>query len=185
MRAVASRRQAGQAMSEFAVAGTVLITLLVGIAQMGVIYYALLSVQSGSREGARVASENPGDTGLFSGANSPTSPGSHVCTGTGDPIKACKAVFNSTHSGTSGGLITPANLTVTLTGSAFPGSTAAKCPGNTGTSDGVISVVVSYNAPIFVPLLGGALSTGGNGTYRTVTSTVQTRVEPCINTNGG
>jgi hypothetical protein len=185
MRAVDQRGQRGQALSEFAIAGTILITLLVGLAQMGVIYYALLSVQSGSREGARVASENPGDTGLFSGANSPTSPGSHTCTGTGDPIKACKAVFNSTHGGAAGGLITPANMTVTLTGSTFPGSTGAKCPGNTGTTDGQVKVVVSYNAPIFVPLLGSALSTAGNGSYRTVTSTVQTRVEPCINTNGG
>lgn len=182
MRAV-DRRQRGQALPEFALASTFLVTLLVGIAQLGTIYYALLAVQSGAREGARVAAASPGNTGLFSGANSPATPGSHTCTGPGDAVKACKAVYNSTHGGTLGGLITPANMTVTLQGSAFGTSVAAACPAGTGTTDGMVTVTVNYNAALFVPIVNTIFATGTNN-YRTVSSSVKARVEPCINTGG-
>lgn len=183
MRAIV-RAQRGQAMPEFALASTFLVTLLVGIAQLGTIYYAQLAVQTGAREGARVVVSNPGNTGMYSGANSPSSPGSHTCTGAADPVKACKAVFNSTHGGTLGGLISPSNLTVTLGGSSFRSTVATTCPSGTGTSDGLITVTVAYNAPLFVPIVNSIFATGSNN-YRTVTSIVKGRVEPCINTGGG
>ena len=158
----------------------ILVYLLVGAAQVGVIYYTLISVQTGAREGARVAASNPGDTHLFTTPNSPTA--SHTCT-TSDTIKACKAVYNSTHSA-FGGLIDQNSLSVSIGGLLFPGGTPAQCaliPNST--SDGEVSVTVSYNAPVFIPFLNRVFATGANN-YRTVSSTVIVRVEPCESTNG-
>ena len=50
-------------------------------------------------------------------------------------------------------------------------------------SDGEVIVTVSYNAPVFVPLLGALLSTPGHS-YRTVTATARVRVAPCNETKG-
>lgn len=174
------QRQRGQALVEMALSLLVLILLVSGAAQIGVIYYTLLSVDSAARESARVASENPGNTGV-----TPNGTGAHACTPVGgDPLLACKAAVNSTHNGVLGGLVDPQKLDVNLSWVPFPGSTAAKCRGAVGTSDGVVTVAVSYNAPIFLPIVGPIFATGTNP-YRTVTGTETIRVEPCDNTSGG
>jgi Flp pilus assembly protein TadG len=183
MRAKLKGASRGQAVTEFALIAIVLVMLLIGAAQLATIYYALVSVDTAAREGARVASEQPGNTTLFSSPNSPGSPGSHTCTtGAGQP-NACKAVFNSTRK-SLGGIINANNMDATLTGSTYPSVTATTCPQTgTGTSDGLVTVAVSYDAPIFLPIIGPMLSTNGTN-HHTVKASVQIRVEPCINTNG-
>jgi Flp pilus assembly protein TadG len=191
MRAVSRRRlpsrlrSRGQALVELSLAAVVLVTLVVGSAQVALLYYDQMSVSTGAREAAVIAAENPANTGLFTAPNSPTSPGSHTCSGTGDAILACAAAFNSTHGGTFGGLITTSNLSVSLAGAKYTGSSPVVCTGfaSPSTSDGTVTVTVTYNAPIFVPFVGAVLATSGQ-TYRTMTSTVTVRVEPCDVTKG-
>ena len=172
----------GQALTEFALAATILLTLLVGVAQVAVIYFALVAVDTAAREGARVASEQPGNTTTFS---SPLAGGSHTCTTASSEPNACKAVYNSTRSAL-GGLIKESNLNTTIVASVFPGAwpPAACAQPPKGPSDGFVTVRVAYDVPIFVPIVGSLLSTGGTN-HRTVASTVEMRVEPCINTNNG
>jgi Flp pilus assembly protein TadG len=173
-------RQRGQALVEFALSMLLLLLLVGGAAQIGVIYYTLLSVDSAARESARVASENPGNTGV-----TPNVTGAQPCTPLGgDTRLACKAAVNSTHNGVFGGLVDPTQLDVNLSWASFAGSTAKSCPGGVGTSDGVVTVAVSYNAPIFLPIVGPIFATGTNP-YRTVTGTEIIRVEPCNTTFGG
>ena len=171
----------GQSLVEFAFTAPILMFLLVGVAQVGVLFFTQIAVATGAREGARVAAENPGNTGMFPAP--PSLPTNHSCS-SADPVYACKAVYNSTNQAL-GGLITTNNLVVTLTGSTYPAgsSEAPQCTGNRGTSDGVVAVSVSYRAPVFLPLLNGIFSDLGQN-YRTVSSTVKVRVEPCESTNG-
>jgi hypothetical protein len=159
----------------------VLTVLLVGAAQVGVIYYDSLSVATAAREAARVASENPQSSGLFSSPNSPSAPGAHTCAGAGDSNVVCAAAYKSTYQ--PGALLDPTQLAVRLQGSVFSGSAPASCPAGSSTSDGVVTVTASYNVPIFVPLLNQVLATP-NQSYRTVTTTVSVRVEPCDVTVG-
>jgi hypothetical protein len=165
---------------EFAMTAPILMFLLVGVAQVGVLYFTQIAVATAAREGARIAAENPGNTTLFA---NPASPGPPVnCSGSS--IYACQAIYNSTHNGNYGGLIDPTQfLGVTLTGSVYPGSSPVQCVSARGTSDGVVTVAVSYRAPVFIPLLNGIFSDQGQN-YRTVSTTVSVRVEPCESTNG-
>jgi len=178
--------QAGQNVVEFALVATFLILLVGGIAQFGMVYNVLISVQTAARESARVAAMNPRNTGLFSSPYTPAAPrGSgtpYTCSGPSDPILACKAAYNSTHQ-TLGGLIDPTTFVVSLSAATFPGNPSPGTCGGIGTNDGVVTVSISYNAPLFVPIIGQMLSTGGNN-YRTVTSVSIIRVEPCANTSG-
>jgi TadE-like protein len=163
----------------------VLLTFLVGIAQVGLLYYDQMSVDTGAREAGRVAAENPGNTGLFSGAYAPSLPRSsaYACAGSGDPILTCQAAYTSTNNGPLGGLIVPANLGVGFAGSVYPGGSPVVCTQGTGTSDGEVIVTVTYNAPVFVPFLGALLATPGHS-YRTVKASVRVRVAPCNETKG-
>ncbi len=170
----------GQGLVEFAGALFFLLVLICGVAQVGVFYYTLMTVETAAREAARVASENPKDTGLFSSPNSPGTPRAtpYQCTSSSDPILACQAAYNSTHNAL-GGLINESNLTVSLEGSKYPGSSPSTCPQGTGTTDGEVLVNVTYSAPVFVPLVGAYFS-GLNP----LKGTVQIRVEPCTSTIG-
>jgi hypothetical protein len=168
---------------EFAFTAPILLFLLVGVAQVGVLYFTQIAVETGAREGARVAAEKPANTALFPATPTlPNSSGSSCSPA--DARLACKAVYNSTNK-TLGGLITTSNLTVTLTGSTYPTGSgeAGQCPGPVGISDGVVSVFVSYQAPVFIPLLNGVFSDPVQN-YRTVSSTVKIRIEPCASTSG-
>jgi Flp pilus assembly protein TadG len=182
LRRVGRNESRGQSMVEFALTAPILMFLLVGTAQVGVLYFTQIGVETAAREGARVAAENPGNTGIFPApASLPTS---HSCSGPGDTILACEAVYNSTNQAL-GGLIKTSTLVVTLTGSTYPTSSAEapQCAGPSGISDGVVAVFASYRAPVFIPLLNDIFSDPGQN-YRTVSSTVKIRVEPCASTNG-
>lgn len=172
-------RSRGQALVELSLAAVMLVTLVVGSAQVALLYYDQMSVSTSAREAAVIAAENPANTGLFT---IPTSPTSHTCTGTGDAILACAAAYNSTHNA-FGGLITTSGLSVSLAGGTYAGSSPVVCTGYTTPSDGTVTVTVTYNAPIFVPFIGAVLATPGQS-YRTMTSNVTVRVEPCDITKG-
>ena len=72
MRAVKLRRRRsrGQALAEIALAGPLLLVLLVGSAQVGVIAYGNVTMDTAAREGARIASEAPVNATNFSAASS-------------------------------------------------------------------------------------------------------------------
>lgn len=180
------RHSRGQALTELALAAPLLLALLAGSAQVGVIYYDQISLDTAVREGARVAADSPASLGIFSAGSPKTSPGNvYTCTAS-DTKSACIAIFNSTQNGKFGGLISTGNLlNVTITASTFPGSTPATCLNGTSasTNDGLLAVHVEYQAPVFLPFVSRALSDSGQS-YRTVKSNVTVRVDPCSITNG-
>lgn len=70
MRAVRTRRRIrGQALAEFAIAAPLLLVLLVGSAQVGIIAYGNVTIDTAAREGARLASERPVNATTFSGTS--------------------------------------------------------------------------------------------------------------------
>jgi Flp pilus assembly protein TadG len=171
-------RSRGQALVELAIVLPLLLVLLVGGAQVAVIIYSDISVTNAAREAARTAADTPGNTGLFP---APVTSGKD-CTST-DARKACVAAYKSTNS--AFGLINPANFTVQLSSAQYPsGTTTPTCWGTAGSADdGLVTVTVSYQAPIFVPFVGTFLADTGKS-YRTVTNVVTQRINPCI-INGG
>lgn len=179
-------RYRGQALVELALMCPLLLGLLAGSAQVGVIYYDQLSLDTAVREGARVAVDHPGSLSIFSGGSPKSSPSNtHTCTSS-DTNVACSAIYSSTQNGKFGGLINTSNLiNVTITSSAFPGSTPGTCSGggSASTQDGLLTVHAEYQASVFLPFAAKYLADQGQ-TYRTVKSTVVVRVDPCSVTNG-
>ncbi|MFN2582257.1 MAG: TadE/TadG family type IV pilus assembly protein [Candidatus Dormibacteria bacterium] len=176
-------RSRGQSIVEFSLAGLFLVLVLVGAAQFGLVYYDSMAVETAAREATRVAAEQPVNSGLFSNPNSPSSPGQHICSGSADSNVVCAAAYKSTYK-LPDGLLDPTKLSVSMQASSFAGNTATTCPMGTGTSDGQVSVTVSFNAPLFVPFINTILGTDAGNTYHTVTSTTTIRVEPCDVTLG-
>ncbi len=172
------RRRSGQSLVEFAILAPILLVLVCGAAQVAVVVYSQISVTTASREAARTAAEYPKDSGLFP---APVSSGKD-CTST-DSRKTCVAAYKSTTN--TFGLVNPSNFTVKLTSSQYPSGTATPTCWNTSSTadDGLVTVTVSYHAPVFLPFVDKFLADSGQ-TYRTVTSTVVQRVDPCV-INGG
>jgi hypothetical protein len=135
-------------------------------------------VTNAAREAGRTAADNPKNAALFP---APVSTGKD-CTST-DTRKVCVAAYKSTN--TAFGLINPSNFTVKLGSSQYPsGSSTTTCSGTSGTADdGLVTVTVSYQAPIFVPFLSTFFADPGTS-YRTVTNVVTERINPCV-INGG
>ena len=171
------RRSRGQALVEFAIIAPLLLVLLTGAAQVAVVVYSQLAVDTAAREAARTGSDNPMDSQLFPAATTKN------CSSPTDARKACVAAFHS--SSRLFGLVNPANFTVNLSSQQFPtGSPTTACAGASGTADdGVITAQVSTHAPIFVPFVNRFFSDPGQP-YRTVSSSVDMRVSPCA-VNGG
>jgi hypothetical protein len=97
-------------------------------------------------------------------------------TGTSPPNPVCRAVWNS-----SGLLNGRTSFTVGIYPQSSSSLSSSSCPAGS-VPDGYVTVTVSYNAPVFIPLLDRLLSTS-TGVHK-VTSTVSDRVEPCALTNG-
>jgi Flp pilus assembly protein TadG len=172
-------RRRGQAVTELALVAPLLALLLVGGAQVGAIVYAQVTIDTAAREGARVGSEQPNNSGAYSGGQPAATP--VACSTTQTPSNpVCQAVWNA-----SGLLDGRSSFTVSVAPQTFPPPTASysppACP-NGSAADGYVTVTVSYNAPVFVPLLDRLFSTSPG--VHTVTATVRDRVEPCTLTNG-
>jgi Flp pilus assembly protein TadG len=170
-----SGRRGSQAQSlvELALVAPILLMLIVGGAQIGAILYSGVSVATAAQEGARVASEQPINSGAYTITGGVVAVGAGAtCPASGNPV--CAAVSQSK------------GLLSSVTTSVAPGTT----PG-TGTScttksvgDGYITVTVAADVPIFIPILNNILASSPGSTKRNVSSTVTVRVEPCTMTNG-
>ncbi|HZS14838.1 MAG TPA: TadE/TadG family type IV pilus assembly protein [Candidatus Dormibacteraeota bacterium] len=171
-------RRGGQALVEFAIIAPLLLVLVCGGAQVAVVVYSQIAVTTASREAARTAADNPKDSGLFP---APVTSGKD-CSST-DTRRACVAAYKSTTN--TFGLVNPTNFTVTLKSAQYPsGSSTTTCSGTSGTADdGLVTVTVSYQAPVFLPFIGTFFADSGKS-YRTVSNTVAQRVDPCV-INGG
>lgn len=202
---------AAQALVEFGLTAMVLLTLVVGIAQVGIILYANVTISSAARDGARVAASEPNTSTAFS-AGSPAS-SSVQCNGSNSSYTAgggadsnnpvCIAVDNS--SGVLGSGTTDPNCPASagsgctiIAGYGWPQGctwgTNCENPGDCPTKnslgdtispvpDGYIEITVQYRVPVIVPILSSLLSDPGTN-YRTVTSIVTERVNPCTMTLG-
>ena len=163
----------GQSLVELALVAPVLLVLIVGGAQIGALVYGGISVATAAEEGARVASEQPINSAAYIVSGSSTAVGTGAtCPAAGNPV--CAAVSQAK------GLLTSVSTTV-APGTA-PGS-GTGCPAQS-VGDGYITVTVSANVPIFIPLLNNLLANTPGGSYRTMSDTVTVRVEPCTLTIG-
>ena len=163
----------GQSLVELALVAPILLVLIVGGAQVGALVYGGISVATAAQEGARVASEQPINSAAYvvSGSSTAVGPGA-TCPAAGNPV--CAAVSQAK------GLLTSVNTTV-APGTA-PGSGTSCPPQSVG--DGYITVTVSTNVPIFIPILNNVLANAPGGSFRTMSDKVTVRVEPCTLTNG-
>lgn len=173
-----SRRQRrrggiGQSLVELALIGPLLLVLIVGGAQIGALVYGGISVATAAQEAARVASEQPINSGAYmvSGASTAVGPGA-TCPAAGNPV--CTAVSQAK------GLLT--SVSTTVAPGTTPGAGTGCQPKSVG--DGYITVTVAVNVPIFIPILNNLLASHPGGTYRTMSDTVTVRVEPCTLTVG-
>ena len=107
-RAGRTRWLRGQSLTELALVAPVLLALLGGTAQVGLISYDQVTLDTAVREGARVAADNPAGTGEFSNGVPAASP-TLTCT-TASTVLACKAIYDSTQKGIFGGLIDTSKL---------------------------------------------------------------------------
>lgn len=169
----------GQALVELAIAAPLLVLLLVGGAQVGAIVYAQVTVDTAAREGARVASQQPNRSGAYAGdVKMATEAAPVVCPSSGvstNPV--CNAVWNAS------GLLDGHSFVVKMWAEDVPAPAASgtNCPSGSVT-DGYIDVSVTYKAAVFVPMVDSFFATGPG--YRSVTTTVRNRVEPCTLTAG-
>ena len=163
----------GQSLVELALLAPVLLVLIVGGAQIGALVYGGISVATAAQEGARVASEQPIKSSAYvvSGSSTAVGPGA-TCPASGNPV--CAAVSQAK------GLLT--SVSTTIAPGTAPGSGTSCPPKSVG--DGYITVTVSANVPIFIPLLNNLLANTPGGSYRTMSDTVTVRVEPCTLTIG-
>jgi hypothetical protein len=157
-------------MLEFALIAPVLLVLVVGAAQLGAILYAGVSVASAAHDGAKVASEQP----INSGSLTPTAPGSGADCAISPANPVCLAVAQS-----SGWLSSP--LTKVAKGTIGAGGSGCQ---PSWVPDGYVTVTVSDDVPIFVPFLNDVLANNAGGKVRSISTTVTMRVEPCSMTAG-
>jgi Flp pilus assembly protein TadG len=167
------RTAIGQSLVELALIGPLLLVLIVGGAQVGALVYGGISVATAAQEAARVASEQPINSGAYiaSGTSSAVGPGAtcppannHVCAAAAQ----AKGLLNS--------------VSTTIAPGTTPGAGTGCPPQSVG--DGYITVTVAVNVPIFIPILNNVLASTPGGSYRTMSDTVTVRVEPCTLTNG-
>jgi Flp pilus assembly protein TadG len=163
-----------------AVAAPVLLALLMGIAQVGVIVYDQVTVDTAAREAARIGSEQPNGSQAYSNG-APVSSPYPTCPSSGTTTNpVCAAVWNDS------GWLNGQSMNVgiqPLPGA--PGATLSQsCQTNwpNSVADGYVQVTVSYDSPIFVPLIGQIFQSSPG--VRRVSAVVSARVEPCTLTQG-
>lgn len=184
MRAVTPRRRhrgRGQSLVEAAIAAPLLLLLILGVAQVGIIVYDQVTIDTAAREGARVGSEQPNGSQAYSAGAAASSP-YPTCPASGTSTNpVCNAVWNAS------GYLNGQSMGITIAPQS-PGpaavSLSATCSSQwpTAVPDGYVNVTVSYNAPVFLPLVGQLFQSSSG--VRLVKSVVSARVEPCTLTQG-
>jgi Flp pilus assembly protein TadG len=171
-RSARTRRTRGQSLVEFALIAPVLIVLIVGAAQVAAILYGGITVASAAHDAAKVATEQPIQSGAFGSGGAA---GTAVTCSVGSINPVCLAANQS--KGLLGG--------VTTTIAKSTRDTTPACPTNpSAVPDGYVTVTVSNDVPIFVPFLNNLLANSPGAAVRTISTTVVMRVEPCSITNG-
>jgi Flp pilus assembly protein TadG len=214
MRAMRRSRRNGQSLTELALVTPVLVLLILAAGQFGVILFGAVTLDTATRDGARAAAQQPVRSGAFANGSAGVTQSSGTIASNCNPVVGASSAQQANHDGTAicqavceasggkpgfaptascaGGLtmnvtaITPVcQASGSITTSGCPAPSYAACPGAvTGVRDGYISVTATYQAPIFIPLLGGMLADSTDSSHRTMTDTVTTRVEPCAVTQG-
>lgn len=163
--------ESGQSLTEFGLVAIILITMFLGIAQIGQLMFAQITLDTAVREGARLASERPNDSGVSSGGN-------YVAGGVTCPVSG-NIVCNQVNRSAGNLFISSSALTIQFkavdTAATWKSTGCAQKA--TEPSDGYVEVIATYNAPIFIPLLGNMLANNGNA--RTMTATATNRIEDC------
>ncbi len=206
VRATRNRRQQGQSLVEFGLVSLLLLMLAVGIGQLGFMLYAFVTVDSAARDGARVAAMEPNTSQAFKTGSpySTTSATEVQCDSTESTGGAASSATNpvcvavSKSSGLFSGSTTVSGCpmsggdgcTTIQAGEWPPQCSGGSCDTTLASScksgsapDGYVQVTVEYRVPIVIPLLNTLLSDPG-ASYRTVSSTVTERVDPCGVTKG-
>ncbi len=159
-----------QALAELALVAPLLIILIAGISQVGLLYYAQMTLQNVARDAVRQASLDPYTTGVYDGYGNPKT---ITCP---NLSAACTAADSSS------GLLSPSSLSITITG--YPTSTTqSTCTGSNPSEPaaGEIEATVSYKAPIFIPILGPVFADAASST-RKLSTQVISAVGPCAYT---
>ncbi len=171
MRTVRSSvRHDGQSLAELALLLPVLLLLVAGSAQFGFILYTNITVDTAAREGARTAAALPNGSGAYLHGVATAGTTCTVTGGDSSTNPVCNAVSQA-H-----GMLAGAFHVTIAPDMPQGGSYPAPCA-NSEPEDGYVRVTVTYSTPIFVPLLDSMLATSGS--TRTVSATVEMRVEPC------
>ncbi|MGC8461944.1 MAG: TadE family protein [Candidatus Dormibacteria bacterium] len=160
----------GQALTELAFVAPLLIVMIAGIVQVGMLFYAQMTLENVARDAVRQASLDPYTTGVYDGYGNPKS---ITCP---NASSACTAAYSSA------GLLPPSQLTITIEG--YPTSTTQSTCTTSNPSEpaaGEIRATVTYSAPIFIPLIGPLFATGASST-RTLTTQTYSAVGPCAYT---
>lgn len=159
-----------------ALVAPLLLVLILGVAQVGVIVYDQVTVDTAAREGARIASEQPNGSQAYSGGVAAASP-YPTCPSSGSSTNpVCNAVWNAS------GLLNGQSMTVGIAPQLPAGSPVPCAQWPLAAPDGYVKLTVSYDAPVFVPLIGQLFQSSPG--VRRVTSVVNARVEPCSLTQG-
>lgn len=169
-------------MVELAIAAPLLLVLLLGVAQVGVIVYDQVTVDTAAREGARIASEQPNGSQAYAGGSAVASP-YPTCPSSGSSSNpVCNAVWNASGwlNGHSMSITVAPQSVPAYDSTALPAACASQWPSSV--ADGYVQVTVGYDSPIFVPLLGQIFQSSPG--VRHVSAVVNTRVEPCTLTQG-
>lgn len=140
MRGGKSRGERGVAMVEFALLAPVLLLIVFGIVEMGMLFNAWVSVQHASELGARYAVT-----------------GRDTCTSGGSGRVGC--IISEARAGVAN-LSNGGSATVTVTSWAFPAYTAATS-GSAGQQCDAVEVQVQYTYQTMVPLISSIFSAVG------------------------
>lgn len=155
------RRNRGQALTEFALILPVFLAILLGIMQFGILFWAQVTATSIARDTARFAV-----TQAKCGATD-------VAT-TISTIQSFGAA-NAVQSGLLGPALTAPEIAV-----AYQIPTGATCAPQDASKVVTVLITVAHPIPLFVPIMDRLLATScsSSGCTRTITASVQMRVEP-------
>jgi Flp pilus assembly protein TadG len=159
------RRTRGQALTEFALILPVFLAILLGIMQFGILFWAQVTATSIARDTARFA---------VTQAKCGT-PWTTAEVGTTTLAIQSFGAANATQSGLLGPALTAPEVAV-----AYQIPTGATCAPQDASKVVTVLITVAHPIPLFVPIMDRLLATScsSSGCTRTITASVQMRVEP-------
>ncbi len=169
-----------QALAELAVLTPLLLLMLLGVAQIGVLFYSASIASSVARNAALAATTTPVASGAFTQAGG-TAWTSCLESPSGNP--ACISASSS-----MGPYDMSAFTSITVYGSSATGGSLGSptlCPSSrepgydgSGSGNAYVTVHVTLDAPIFIPLFGTLFVNAAHSTHALAASAIA-RVAPC------